>query len=138
MVIQIFKLCRIYPLVLIFSLYSLKIHKVDLSLERFSLVTQSCLALWDPMDCNTPGFLVHHQLLEPTQTHVHRISDAIQLSHPHCKDYIVESLKKKYLFILKLMRSWIHAWDLLFSPLSSQALVTSSPNISGLPSHIGT
>ena len=34
------------------------------------------------MDCSTPGFPVHHQLLEPTQTHVHRIGDAIQPSHP--------------------------------------------------------
>ena len=35
-----------------------------------------------PMDCSTPGFPVHHQLLEPIQTHVHRVSDAIQSSHP--------------------------------------------------------
>ena len=34
------------------------------------------------MDCSTPGFPVHHQLPEPTQTHVHRIGDAIQPSHP--------------------------------------------------------
>ena len=34
------------------------------------------------MDCSMPGFPVHHQLLEPTQTHVHRIGDAIQPSHP--------------------------------------------------------
>ena len=34
------------------------------------------------MNCSTPGFPVHHQLLEPTQTHVHRVSDAIQPSHP--------------------------------------------------------
>ena len=34
------------------------------------------------MDCSTPGFLVHHKFLEPTQTHVHLISDAIQPSHP--------------------------------------------------------
>ena len=34
------------------------------------------------MDCSTPGFPVHHQLPEPTQTHVHRIGDAIQTSHP--------------------------------------------------------
>ena len=45
-------------------------------------VTQSCLTLCDPMNCNTPGFPVHHQLPEPTQTHVHRVNDAIQLSHP--------------------------------------------------------
>ena len=34
------------------------------------------------MKCSTPGLLVHHQLLESTQTHVHRVGDAIQLSHP--------------------------------------------------------
>ena len=34
------------------------------------------------MDCSTPGFPVHHQLLEITQTHVHQVSDAIQLAHP--------------------------------------------------------
>ena len=34
------------------------------------------------MDCSTPGFPVHHQLLQPTQTHVHQLSDAIQASHP--------------------------------------------------------
>ena len=37
---------------------------------------------FDPMDCSTPGFPVHHQLPELSQTHVHRVSDAIQLSHP--------------------------------------------------------
>ena len=35
-----------------------------------------------PMDCSTPGFPVHHQLLELAQTHVHRVGDAIQPSHP--------------------------------------------------------
>ena len=38
--------------------------------------------LCDAMDCSTPGFPVHHQLPEPTQTHVHHIGDAIQPSHP--------------------------------------------------------
>ena len=49
---------------------------------QFSLLTPSCLTLCDPMDWSTPGFPVHHQLLEPTQTHIHHIGDAIQLSHP--------------------------------------------------------
>ena len=49
---------------------------------QFSSLTLSCLTLCDPMDWSTPGFPVHHQLLEPTQTHIHRIGDAIQLSHP--------------------------------------------------------
>ena len=45
-------------------------------------VAQLCLTLFDPMNCRTPGLLIHHQLLEFTQTHVHRVSDAIQPSHP--------------------------------------------------------
>ena len=53
-------------------------NKVD----QFSSVTQLCLTDCDPMDCSTPGFPVHHQLPELAQTHVHRVSDAIQQSHP--------------------------------------------------------
>ena len=49
---------------------------------QFSAVAQSCLTLCDPMNRSTPGLPVHHQLLEFTQTHVHRVSDAIQPSHP--------------------------------------------------------
>ena len=49
---------------------------------QFSSVTQSCPTLGDPMNHSTPGLPVHHQLPEFTQTHVHRVSDAIQQSHP--------------------------------------------------------
>ena len=49
---------------------------------QFSSVTQSCLTLCDPMDCITPGFLLHHQLPELDQTHVYWVGDAIQPSHP--------------------------------------------------------
>ena len=49
---------------------------------QFSSVTQSCLTLCDPMSCSTPALPVHHQLPEFTQTHVHRVGDAIQPSHP--------------------------------------------------------
>ena len=45
-------------------------------------MSQSCPALCDPMTCSTPGLPVRHQLPEFTQTHVHRVSDAIQPSHP--------------------------------------------------------
>ena len=48
----------------------------------FSSVAQSCLTLCDPMDCSTPSFPVHHQLLELAQTHVRQVGDAIQPSHP--------------------------------------------------------
>ena len=49
---------------------------------HFSSVAQSCPTLCDPMDCSTLGLLVHHQLPEFTQTHVHWVSDAIQPSYP--------------------------------------------------------
>ena len=49
---------------------------------QFSSAARSCPTLCDHMNCSTPGLPVHHQLLEFTQTHVHRVSDAIQLSHP--------------------------------------------------------
>ena len=47
---------------------------------QFSSVAQSCPTLCDPMNCSTPGLPVHHQLPEFTQTHVHRVGDAIQPS----------------------------------------------------------
>ena len=49
---------------------------------QFSSVAQSCPTLCDPMNRSTPGLPVHHQLPEFTHTHVHRVSDAIQPSHP--------------------------------------------------------
>ena len=57
-----------------------KVHLV--SSVQFSSVAQSCPTLCHPMDCSTPGLSVHHQLPEFTQTHVHRVGDAIQPSHP--------------------------------------------------------
>ena len=53
-----------------------------IQLVQFSSVPQSCPTLCDPMNHITPGLPVHHQLPEFTQTHVHRVSDAIQPSHP--------------------------------------------------------
>ena len=49
---------------------------------QFSSVAQSCPTLYDPMNRSTPGLPVHHHLPEFTQTHVHRVRDAIQPSHP--------------------------------------------------------
>ena len=49
---------------------------------QLSSVAQSCLTLCDPMNRSMPGLPVHHQLPEFTQTHVHRVGDAIQPSHP--------------------------------------------------------
>ena len=55
-------------------------HMSDLSVQ-FSSVAQSCPNLCDPMNHSTPGLPVHHQLPEFTQTHVHRVNDAIQPFH---------------------------------------------------------
>ena len=59
----------------------LKLH-VFMGISSVSSVSQSCPTLCNPMDCSTPGLPVHHQLLEFTQTHVHRVGDAIQPSYP--------------------------------------------------------
>ena len=63
---------------------SLFLNEIPLTTHsvQFSSVTQSCPTLCDPMNHSTPGLPVHQQLSECTQTHVHRISDAIQPSHP--------------------------------------------------------
>ena len=52
------------------------------SSDQIRSVPQSCPTLCDPMNRSTPGLPVHHQLLEFTQSHVHRVGDAIQPSHP--------------------------------------------------------
>ena len=55
---------------------------VTLLYVAISSVPQSCPTLCNSMDCSMPGFPVHHQRPEPTQTHVHWVSDAVQPSHP--------------------------------------------------------
>ena len=57
-------------------------HRPQSPSIQFSSVTQSCPTLCNPMNHSTTGLLVHHQLPEFTQTHVYRVSDAIQPSHP--------------------------------------------------------
>ena len=68
------------------SVLTLKATPKILSYEIFkrsvSSVSQSCPTLCEPMDCSMPDFTVHHQLPELAQTHVHRVSNAIQPSHP--------------------------------------------------------
>ena len=55
---------------------------LDARSDHIRSVAQSCPTLCDPMNRSTPGLPVHHQLPEYTETHVHRVSDAIQPSHP--------------------------------------------------------
>ena len=70
----------------IFYISQFHISEVQTSSSRsqvqFSSVAQSCPTLCDSIDCSTLGFPVHHQLQQLTQTHVHRVSNAIQPSQP--------------------------------------------------------
>ena len=68
----LFSVKIIWTFQLLFSWYS----------AQFSSVSQSCPTLCDPMNGSTPGLPVHHQLPEFIQTYAHRVSDAIQPSHP--------------------------------------------------------
>ena len=55
---------------------------ISSGLKESCSVTLPCPTLCYPMDCNTPGFPIHHLLMELAQTHVHQVGDAIQPSHP--------------------------------------------------------
>ena len=67
---------------MLYELLSILKHKPSETKGKFSSVAKSCLTLCNPMNGSTPGLPVHHQLPEFTQTHTHRVSDAIQPSHP--------------------------------------------------------
>ena len=68
-------------------------------------VAESCPALCDPVDCSTPGFPVLHHILDPAQTHVHRVSVAIQPFHPLSPP----SLPALNLFQLQGLFQWVHS-----------------------------
>ena len=77
-----------------------------------SVMSNSC----DPMDYSTPGFPVHHQLLELTQTHVHGVDGAIQPSHPLLSPSPTFNLSQHQgLFQLVLHIRWPKDWSFSFS-----------------------
>ena len=61
-------------------------------LSSCCLVAKSCPTVYNPMDCSTPGFLVHHQFLEFAQPHVHWVGDVIQLSYPLSPPLLLSSI----------------------------------------------
>ena len=81
---------------------------------QFISVTQLCLTLCDPMDCSTPGFLVHHHLLELAPTHVHQVSDAIQPSHPLLLPSVFPSIRV-FSNESALCIRWPQYWSFSFS-----------------------
>ena len=89
-----------------------------LSSVQFISVVQSCPTLCDPMDYSTPGLLVHHQLPEFTQTHVHWVSDAVQRSHPCCPLLLLPSIFPSLRVFSNesvLRISWPKYWSFSFS-----------------------
>ena len=76
------KVCLVKAMVFPVVIYGCEIWTVKKVLIRFGSVVQSCPNLCDSMNRSTPGLPVHHHLPEFTQTHVHRVCDAIQPSHP--------------------------------------------------------
>ena len=79
----------LFPSIRVFSNESLRIRWskywsfiFNISLVQFRSVAQSCPTLCDPVNSSTSGLPVHHQLPESTQTHVHRVGNAIQPSYP--------------------------------------------------------
>ena len=89
-------------------------HPYMFSSVQFSSVTQLCLTLCDPMDYSMPGLPVHHQLPEFTQTHVHRISDSIQPSHPLSSTSALAFSLFQYQGLFKRVR-WTKYWGFSFN-----------------------
>ena len=87
-------------------------------LSIFSSVTQLCPTLCDPMNCSTPGLPVYHQLPEFTQTHVHRVGDAIQPSHL-CRPLLLLPLIPPSIRVFSnestLRMRWPKYWSFSFS-----------------------
>ena len=92
---------------------------------QFSSVSTSCLTLCDPMDCSTPGFPAHHQLLELTQAHVHQVSDAIQPSHPLSFLLLLPPIPPSIRVFSNestLRMRWLKYWSFSFSIIPSKEI----------------
>ena len=83
--------------------------------DQFSSVTQSCLTLCDTMNRSMPGLPVHHQLPEFTQTQVHRVSDAIQPSHPLSSPSPIPPSIRVFSNKSTLCMRWPKYWSFSFS-----------------------
>ena len=85
---------------------------------QFTSVPQPCVTFCDPVDCSTPGLPVHPQLPEFAQTHVHRVGDAIQLSHsvgPYSS--CPQSFPASGSFQMSVLRiRWLKYWSFSISP----------------------
>ena len=88
---------------------------------QFSSVAQSCPTLCDPMNRSMPGLPVHHQLPEYTQIHIHRVSDAIQPSHPLSSPSPLSSIRV-FSNESTLRMRWPKYWSFSFSIIPSKEI----------------
>ena len=94
------------------NLYLASVELVFSCSVQFSSVAQSCPTLCDPMNRSTSGLPVHHQLPEFTQTHVHRVRDAIQPSHPLSNFPIIRVFSNESVLPIR----WPKYWRFSISP----------------------
>ena len=93
--------------------------------SQFSSVAQSCPTLCDPRNPSTPGLPVHHQLLEFTQTHIHRVGDAIQPSHPWSSLLLLPTIPPSIRVFSNestLRMRWPEYWSFSFSIIPSKEI----------------
>ena len=93
--------------------------------NQFSSVAQSCPTLCHPMNLRTPGLPVHHQFLEFTQIHVHRVSDAIQPSHPLSPLLVLPSMPPSIRVFSNestLRMTWQKYWSFSFTIVPSKEI----------------
>ena len=96
-----------------------------------SSVAQSCLTPCDPMNRSTTGLPVHHQLPEFTQSHVHRVSDAFEPSHPRLSPSAPASNPSQHQSIFNesiLSMRWPKYWSFSISIIPSKEIQGSSPS----------
>ena len=96
-----------------------------ISSVQFSLVTQSCPTPCDPMNRSTPGLPVYHHLLEFTQTHIHRVRDAIQPSHSRSSASPLPPIPPSIRVFSNesaLRMRWPKSWSFSFSIIPSKEI----------------
>ena len=100
-------------------------HHFHFLFSQFSSVAQLCLTLCYPMNRSTPGLPVHHQLPEFTQAHVHRVSDAIQPSHPLSSPLLLPPVPPSIRVLSNestLRMRWPKYWSFSFSIFPSKEI----------------
>ena len=94
--------------------------------HQFSSLARSCPTLCDSMNLSMPGLPVHHHLLEFTQTHVHRVSDAIQPSHPQSSPSPPAPNASQHQSFFSsestLLMRWPKYWSFIFSIIPSKEI----------------